>query len=397
MLSHRGQAGGTLAVLIAAVTVGLALPGAAHPAPRGQASRVAVLTGAESINETEARYQVKGTDLGIMWTDERGQILTAFGDTFGTGWAGPGSGFGDPAATDWRSNTLARSSDRNPADGMFFNDFVTDRPSHAKELLPSLKRDGVEISKLPTGGVNVGGRNYLAYMSVRHFGQPGQWITNYGGVAYSDDGGQTWIDAPIAGRPNTPGFDEKFQMISFARRDGLVYAFGTPNGRFGAAHVARVAEQRLLDMSAYEYWTGTAWQRGSSAVAAPIVPGPVGELSVRYDQTLKSWQMMYLDEPRGAIVVRLAPQPTGPWGAPMPVATSRQYPTLYGGFLHPDSKGSDIYFTMTQYDRYNVSMMHATLPADAANRRRRPDIGLTPGAGAGPASPRVGRRGAPSV
>ncbi len=331
-----------------------------------------MLTGAESINDTEARYQVKGTDLGIMWTDERGQILAAFGDTFGAGWAGPGSGVGDPAAIDWRSNTLARSSDRNPTDGMSFHDFVTDRAGHAKELLPSLKRDGVEISTIPTGGVNVGGRNYLAYMSVRNFTQPGQWITNYSGIACSDDGGQTWKDAPSARRLNTPGFDEKFQMIAYARRDGFVYAFGTPNGRFGDAHVARVPEQRLLDTSAYEYWTGKAWHRGGSAVAAPIVTGPVGELSVRYDETLKSWEMMTTDESRGAIMIRLAPQPTGPWGAPMPVATSSQYPTLYGGFLHPDSKGSDIYFTMTQYNRYNVSMMHATLPANAVNSAQAP-------------------------
>jgi len=124
---------------------------------------------------------------------------------------------------------------------MFFNDFITDHAGHAKELLPSLKRDGVEISKIPTGGVNVGGCNYLAYMSVRNFTQPGQWITNYSGITYSD---------------------EKFPMIAYARRDGFVYAFGTPNGRVGDAHVARVAEQRLLDKSAYEYWTGNIWQRG---------------------------------------------------------------------------------------------------------------------------------------
>jgi len=371
MLSHR--AGAALAVLIAAATVGLAPPGAADTAPRDdQARRVAVLTGAGSINDTEARYQVKGTDLGIMWTDERGQILAAFGDTFGAGWAGHGSEVADPAAVDWRSNTLARSSDRNPVDGIVFNDFVIDRARHAKELLPSLKRDDVEISKLPTGGVSVGGRNYLAYMSVRHFTRPGQWITNYGGIAYSDDGGQTWVEAPSACRPNTPGFDEKFQMIAYARRDGFVYAFGTPNGRFGAAHVARVPEQQLLDTSAYEYWTGSDWQRGSSVIAAPILPGPVGELSVRYDQSLNSWQMMTMDEKRGAIVVRLARQPTGPWGAPITVATSGQYPHLYGGFLHPDSKGADIYFTMTQYDHYNVSMMHATLPGDAVNSAQAP-------------------------
>lgn len=364
---HRTRAGAALGALSAAtvaITVSAAAPGVAQTTPLDGANPVAVLTGAASINATEARYQVKGTDLGIMWTDERGQILAAFGDTFGPGWTGISSGFANPTMIDWRSNTLARSTDHNPAAGMSFT-FITDRPGHAKELLSSLKRDGVEMTKIPTGGINIGGRNYLAYMSIRSFTQPGHWITNYSGIAYSDDGGQTWKDAPSAHRPNTPALDEKFQMIAYARRDGFVYAFGTPNGRFGNAHVARVPEQQLLDKSAYEYWNGKSWQRGSSAIAAPIVQAPVGELSVRYDQILKSWEMMYLDEAREAIVVRLAQQPTGPWGAPMPVATSREYPKLYGGFLNPDSQGRDIYFTMTQYDDYNVSMMHAKLPTTA--------------------------------
>lgn len=365
MRGHRGRVGALPAVLVAAVTVGLAPSATAEQAPRGQASQVALLTGADSLNATEARYRIAGTDLGIMWTDERGQILAAFGDTFGPAWAGHDSEIESPAAVDWRSNTLARSSDRNPADGMSFDEFVSDRANYAKELLPSLKHDGVEMTKIPTGGVNVDGRDYLAYMSVRHFGRPGQWVTNYSGIAYSDDDGQNWVEAPSAARLNTPGFDDKFQMIAFVRRDGYVYAFGTPNGRFGAAHVARVSERQLLDLAAYEYWNGTAWQRGSSVIAAPIVAGPVGEISVRYDQTLGSWQMMYFDEVREAIIVRLAPQPSGPWGAPVTVATSSEYPHLYGGFLNPDSRGSDIYFTMTQYDRYNVALMHAILPPDA--------------------------------
>ncbi|MBA2472357.1 MAG: DUF4185 domain-containing protein [Pseudonocardiales bacterium] len=368
MLTRRTQIGAMIAALSAAtvaVTVSASVAGVAQTAPLGGASPVAVLTGAQSINATEARYQVKGTDLGIMWTDERGQILAAFGDTFGPGWAGISSGFANPTTIDWRSNTLARSTDRNPANGMSFNNYVTDRPGHAKELLPSLKKDGVEMTKIPTGGINVSGRNYLAYMSIRSFTQPGQWLTNRSGIAYSDDGGQTWKDASSSHRPNTTGFDDQFQMIAFAQRDGFVYAYGTPNGRFGDAHVARVPEQQLLDQSAYEYWTGKTWQRGSSETATPIVDGPVGELSVRYDQTLKSWEMMYLDQSRKEIVVRLAPQPAGPWSVAIPVATSREYPDLYGGFLDPDSKGSDLYFTMTQYGSYNVMMMHAKLPASA--------------------------------
>ena len=77
MLSRRAQSGAALVALGAALTVGLAPSGAADSTPRSQASRVAVLTGAESIIATEARYQ---------------------------------------AALDWRSNTLTRSSDHNPAE-----------------------------------------------------------------------------------------------------------------------------------------------------------------------------------------------------------------------------------------------------------------------------------------
>jgi Domain of unknown function (DUF4185) len=364
VVAHRTRIGAAVATLSAAtiaVTVSAAAPGVAQTSV-GQANPVALITGAKSINATEERYDIKGTDLGIMWTDERGRILAAFGDTFGAGWAGVASGFARPAEIDWRSNTLARSTDRNPSDGMSFDNFVTDRPGHAKELVPSLKHEGVEMTKIPTGGINIDGRNYMAYMSVRNFTEPGHWITGYSGVAYSDDGGQTWQDVPATHRPNTPALDNTFQMIAYAQRDGYVYAFGTPNGRFGAAHLARVPDDLLLDNSAYEYWTGTGWQRGSSAIAAPIVPGPVGELSVRFDKTLNSWEMTYLDEARKAIVLRLAPQPTGPWSEEIPIATATDYPDLYGGFLNPDSDGRDLYFTMTQYKTYNVMMMHAKLP-----------------------------------
>jgi hypothetical protein len=88
MPAYRARTAVGLAVLMAAVPV-IPLPAAAQvPPPRATATPVAALTGTQSINETEARYRVKGTDLGIMWTDDRGQILIAFGDTFGAGWIG---------------------------------------------------------------------------------------------------------------------------------------------------------------------------------------------------------------------------------------------------------------------------------------------------------------------
>ncbi len=352
----------------AVTLVVLAAPTLAQQAPLSEAQRVALLTGPGSINATDVHYQVKATDLGISWEAGGGQIMVAFGDTFGAGWTGPGAGVGDPATLDWRSQTLARSSDGRLADGMSFDHFVTDRPGHAKELIPSLKIDNAEISTIPTGGVSVGARDYLSYMSVRHFGAPGRWTTNYAGIAYSDDNGQTWVDTAAARRPNTPAFDDPFQMVAYDRRDGFVYAFGTPNGRFGSAHVARVPENAVLDQHAYRYWTGAGWQQGSDRIAAPIVPGPVGELSVQYNSVLGVWLMTYLDEAQRAIVLRAALRPEGPWGPAAAVANAQQYPTLYGGFLHPRSDAADLYFTMTQFTSYNVSLMRVRLTADLLTR-----------------------------
>ena len=45
---------------------------------------------------------------------------------------------------------------------------------------------------------------------------------------------------------------------------------------------------------------------------------------------------------------------------------------MAGPIPHPDSKGSDIYFMMSQYDSYNVSMLHATLPTNTVNNSQAP-------------------------
>ncbi len=345
---YRAIAAVAVAVM---ASITLAAPGAAQPDLSGEAERIAVLTGPGSINATHTRYNVYGTDLGTMWRNERGQVLAAFGDTFG------------PNRSDWRSNTLARSSDTTLADGMSFDGFATDRPGHAKELVPSRKIDNVELTTIPTGGVTVGGRDYMAYMSVKHFGPAGRWTTNHSAIAYSDDDGQNWVTAPGTRRPNTAGFDDPFQMVSYVRRDGYVYMFGTPNGRFGDARVARVAPTALLDRAAYEYWTGpSGWQRGNGRNATPIIPGPVGELSVQYNESLRAWVMMYLDESAGAITMRVGATPTGPWSPEFVVATGQAFPSLYGGFIHPASNGQDIYFTMSEFRSYNVSLMKVRLP-----------------------------------
>lgn len=357
MRCHTVRAGVLVCALVSAV---LSVdPAAAQPPPT--ADLIAVLTGPQSADRTDLRYQVKGTDLGVLWADDRGQVRVAFGDTFGLGWSGPGSR-NIPVLDQWRSNTLAFSTDTTLADGMRLDRFVTGLlPLQAREIIPSKKVDHDELTTIPTGGVHVDGRDYLAFMSVRHF-EPvgGRWTTNHAGVAYSDDGGTTWIDVPEARRGNTPAFDDPFQMIAYARNDGFVYAFGTPNGRFGDVRVARVPEHAVLDLGVYRYWTAAGWSP-SPEQAVPVVGGPVGELSVHYDEGLRRWLMMYLDESRHEIVLRTAPAPTGPWSPETAVAGAAQFGQLYAPFIHPTSRDGDVYFTMSQYAPYHVVLMQVRL------------------------------------
>lgn len=330
----------------------------ARPRPRiGAVTEVAKQTGANSVNRTDKRWQVDGTDLGIMWESAPGEIATAFGDTVGRGFHPPG-GMG----MDWRSNVLAFSTDRNLADGMTYDRMVTDDRCHAAEVLASRKLDNVEVTTIPTSGFALGDRQYLSYMSIRTWNSiPGTFFTNYGGIAYSDDHGQSWTKDPYARWDNIFGL-ANFQVSAMVPQGDYVYMFGTPNTRLGAVGLARVPKDQLLNTTAYQYWRDGNWTPvGGFGSASPIVDAPAGELSVRFDAARNIWQMSYLDTSKAALVVRESDSPQGVWSEGAPTVTVLDHPELYGGFIHPWSTGSDLYFTISTWSDYNVYLMRATL------------------------------------
>jgi hypothetical protein len=355
----------------------------AVPSPAGQ---VAKLTGPGSINDTEARFALKATDLGILWDNGSGEILTAFGDSYGSGWTGPGGGVGDPATIDWRCNLLFRSKDRNLADGMTLDSAAEDRPGHAKQFLDCKKIDRDEHTVIPTGGISVGSRQYVQYMSVNYWGPAGSWFTNYSGFAYSDDNGETWTKHPDARWQNTTAWDNKFQMVALVRDKGYVYMIGTPNGRFGNAHIARVPEKLVLTKSAWRYWDGRTWSPKESA-AVPIAIGPISEVSVQWNAHVGKWLMMYLDEHRAAVVLRSSESLTGPWSGEQVVVRGKDFPGLYGTYMHPWSTGDDLYFTMSQWDPYNVFLMHTKLTDDGKVTNLVTDPGFEEQTGSTPTAP----------
>lgn len=327
---------------------------------------VGAVTGERSPNRTGSRFGFVATDLGILWDDGEGGVLAAFGDTYGEGWHGPGAG---ARSADHRRNVLLRSTTADPRRGLLFDEAIEDRPGHAAEILPADPHGRVESTVIPTAGIAVDGVQYLHYMSVRRWGTPGRWRTNYGAIAYSRDRGMTWHKDPEARWPNSPFGRHPLQMGAFARDPSgeWVYLFGTRNGRFGPVHLARVEPSAVADPRRYRMWTGEGWHWWWRR-AQPVAVGPCGELSATFHHGLGVWLMLHLHDPHaggadaGRIVLRTAREPTGPWSEPATVVTGRDYPGLYGGYLHPGAlDGTEILFTMSQWGPYNVMLMHAQL------------------------------------
>lgn len=354
-LQRRRRAAGAA---LAALAVVVASAAVSAPAVATTASTpvtvVEKLTGPDAPNNTWGRWDIKATDLGIMWDDGDGHVLTAFGDTFGNSWTGPGGGA--PPNGNWRSNVLVRSSDADLSDGMLFDAATQGPQGVAKEIIPSKKINGDEITVIPTAGISVGDRQYLGFMSVKQWGPPGMWDTNYAGIAYSDDGGANWTVSDT--RWDNPDGDDPFQMQAYVQKGGTIYVFGTQNGRNGPLSVAKVPAKKLLDESQYRYWDGRKWSKDEPD-AVPVIDAPMSEVSVQYDEHSKRFLLMTLSGED--IVLHTAKNPEGPWSAAQTVASSTDYPALYGGYFHPWNEDGEIYFTMSQWNPYNVYLMHMRL------------------------------------
>jgi hypothetical protein len=346
------------------------------------------INGPNSPNNTYTRFAISGADLGIIWDNGQSgandQVLMAFGDTFGD-CSAPGQ--------QWRSNTLFRSADRNLADGISvpdpaFGNVYAGSPvlsatppgsNFSKQIIASLNVAPTEVTIIPTAGIAVGTTQYVNFMSVRQWGNPGQWTTNFSAIAVSTDNGENWTVSRGTIRPSffftVPSVwfnwgNQNFQQGAFVRRDGYVYSFGTPSGRSGAAYVSRVPENAVLDLSQYEYWGkqwwnpfgAASWIANSPWAATPVISAPVSEMSVQYNDYLNKFVVLYCDYFNN-VVMRTADNPQGPWSAAQTLVTSTQLPGgIYAPFIHPWSSGHDLYFNLSLWSAYSVMLMHTTLP-----------------------------------
>lgn len=320
---------------------------------------VGMLTGEDSINKTRTNYNVGGTDLGIF-IYHKNRMYIAFGDTFS------GDGEGDNMTGDWRSNTMAYTTDLNASDGIRFDGMISNSKvgdKKAIELLSSDKVDNDEMTVIPTGGISLGNTMYLAFMSVKHWGVPGSWDVNYGGLAKSTDDGQTWqkLDA-------MKWTDSNFAQLCPLVVGDYVYFYGIPGGRSGGLKIMRVKSTQIENMADYEYLSqmdsagNPVFCKGNASSAMQVVEPDVGEPCVVYNSYLNEYLLTYLSG--NTIGLRAAKHPWGPWSKYTTFVSSDDYPQLYGGFMnsvYTGDGGRIIYFTMSLYGDYNVALMSITL------------------------------------
>lgn len=321
--------------------------------------RVGAITGADGPGRTD-KYAVNYTDLGSMFEAD-GKVWFVFGDTFGErdpDFTGGGGSF-------WRSNTMGFTSDSDPSDGITIDGMVLDDTGTAAELLPSKKVDDDEMTVIPTHGFAVGDTMYLHWMSVRHWGEPGEWEVNEAGLASSTDDGKTWT---VLDEPRWSGESDFVQISPFHVSEGgtdWLYVWGITHGRFGGVALARVKASEVESADAWQYFTGTdaagapEWTSDPES-ATIVVDDTVGELSVVWNDYLDRWIMTYLGG--SDVVIREGITPWGPWGDAKTVVSATDVPGLYAPFmLQRYNSGPDIYFTLSVWDPYTVYWYHAEL------------------------------------
>ncbi len=310
-------------------------------------------------NRTDLWYNVGGTDLGIYWRMGGDKVGIVFGDTYGRDWR-PGY------TPDWRSNVLAFSTDTNLLDGLTFDDMVCDETGSAKEIIYSAHNTSGtgDWSSIPTAGIRIGTTDYIHYMNVKAWNPI--WLTNWSGYASSTDGGQSWTLHKELFKSSS-----RFAQVALWEQGEWIYAMGSIIGRRGLPYLARFKGENILSPNKYEYWNSEyGWMQNAELSTTPLFGNYTNEMyaepTLVYHDYFKRWISVYYNEVKGRLVMRDAPQPTGPWSEERLVVEETQYPELYGGFIHPlKLDGPYVYVSFTQWDPlYNVFLMRIDLTTE---------------------------------
>lgn len=323
---------------------------------------LSMMTGEESINQTETNYGVGGTDLGFAATIGDTTYFV-FGDT---------SVYHD-GGTLQKHNAVAWTTDDDYTDGITLDGWLMsdeeDSEYRFKEIIPTGVSGVLEVASIPGGAFALDDTLYVNYMSVKYWTGSSKWPSNFGSFAKSTDGGKTWNRVESLTWPG----DSNFVQNCPVQVGDMVYVMGTGSARGNPMSLMRVPADQFEVFEAYEYLTGYSedgspiFEKGEEAMYGALqLQQDTGEMSIIWSEYLQEWLCMY--KPFGIIQMCAAKELWGPWSEPIYVVHPDDMyapycPTMVPRYVSED--GTKIGFLVSQYwPIYNVGVAELELVRD---------------------------------
>jgi len=297
------------------------------------------------------RFGIGGTDLGATAVAPDGRLVSVFGDTFagptvgGHGWRAPVVLFADPdsvrAGLQWTGSA---------GPGEHASQVVRYRHHGVRRWRWRVRR---VTTVLPTDLITVGDALFLHVMVCRELGNV-RWTE----LHRSLDNGVTW--RPTGTRWRADHLGGHFQMLTWERDGGYVYAYTTGFQRDKGLLLSRVPETAVTDVRAWETWGLTADGWGWRRQATVVLPGRFGELSLR--RVEDRWVLVLFDDGNYRMDVLVLDSPTADLHT-APRATVLQgvgwgdedhdagrVAQLYGGYVLPGSTLAELHLVVSQWN-----------------------------------------------
>lgn len=325
------------------------------------------VTGEDSINkELLKKANANKTDLGILVSVDD-NYLYLYGDTF--------SGY-DMNIGYWNSNFMAvGSKDDNFDSNIKFKEVITDiygevspicQGKHNRNQEDNLDISlGKEVTKIPTGGVQINDDVYIFLMSVRYWGEAGEWYVTTN-TAYKANKNNLTKFKKVDTLVFTSEFSTRFGQIYPFRNEfdkEYIYFLAIPGGRNGYMSLLRVKENEFENFEKYELLVGKNKflniKEGIKKEPFYIINSKtVGEPSVMYNHYLNKWLISTLTS--DGITFFYSDDLCNLFKDEMLVMNHEHVFTCYGGFIHDGfSKFNDqkIYMQVSQWTPiYNTSL-----------------------------------------
>ncbi|KPJ56223.1 MAG: hypothetical protein AMJ42_05580, partial [Deltaproteobacteria bacterium DG_8] len=368
-----------------------------------------------TINLTDTRYGVVGTDLGSSFKHD-GKIYFLFGDTY------PSTIIPRPEAAD----SIAYTEETYPNNclNLTFNTGIDGKFDPPTVLFPGFDQGGCSV---PVEGLSYNGDMYVYFIT-------GDLCDDHLGECYlakSLNDGHTFlllyklsvdykflkVQVEVVENSDDIQYNGIRQLLpTNVQNQPVLFIWGSGKHREGNPYLAYMPLEDIENKSEIRYYTGTdasgipQWSTSGSE-AVPLFTHPcVGDPSVSWNPFLKKWLMLYTcSDPRG-VNFRVADYPWGTWSETQvlfdanednglcyfmhkydcPDAGSgcdQNYDCLqedkngnrccrgggaYGPYVISDfSEGLEgiyttIYFTLSTWNPYQVMLMKSTLVVDCS-------------------------------